>query len=147
MASSIEGTNTALKVTESAPAATDASTSKRENNTSTGKGALDRKRKRGSSKRAKRKGNRRRSNTPSSMSEVRIRRGSEHGDSSSPSYFAVEIGKPGGYDELKVVRKTGKGASGPNINMMIDYSRLLKMESARIGYGPSQFLWGKVAKY
>ena len=36
---------------------------------------------------------------------------------------------------------------GPNINMMIDYSRLLKMESARIGYGPSQFLWGKVAKY
>ena len=36
---------------------------------------------------------------------------------------------------------------GPNINMMIDYSRLLKMEDARIGYGPSQFLWGKVVKY
>ena len=36
---------------------------------------------------------------------------------------------------------------GPNINMMIDYSRLLKMEDARMGYGPSQFLWGKVVKY
>ena len=36
---------------------------------------------------------------------------------------------------------------GPNINMMIDHTRLLKMEDARIGYGPSQFLWGKVVKY
>lgn len=36
---------------------------------------------------------------------------------------------------------------GPGINMMIDYNRLLKMEDARIGYGPSQFLWGKVVKY
>ena len=36
---------------------------------------------------------------------------------------------------------------GPNINMMVDYTRLLKMEDARIGYGPSQFLWGKVVKY
>ena len=36
---------------------------------------------------------------------------------------------------------------GPGINMMVDYNRLLKMEDARIGYGPSQFLWGKVVKY
>ncbi len=36
---------------------------------------------------------------------------------------------------------------GPNINMMIDHTRVLKMEDARIGYGPSQFLWGKVVKY
>ena len=36
---------------------------------------------------------------------------------------------------------------GPNINMMVDYTRLLKMEDARLGYGPSQFLWGKVVKY
>ena len=34
-----------------------------------------------------------------------------------------------------------------NKNMMVDYDRLLKMEDARIGYGPSQFLWGKVVKY
>ena len=31
--------------------------------------------------------------------------------------------------------------------MMVDYNRLLKMEDARIGYGPSQFLWGKVVIY
>ena len=36
---------------------------------------------------------------------------------------------------------------GPNINMMVDCTRLLKMEDARLGYGPSQFLWGKVVKY
>jgi len=36
---------------------------------------------------------------------------------------------------------------GPNVNMMIDHTRLLKMEDARIGYGPSQFLWGKVVRY
>ena len=36
---------------------------------------------------------------------------------------------------------------GPNINMMVDHTRLLKMEDARLGYGPSQFLWGKVVKY
>ena len=36
---------------------------------------------------------------------------------------------------------------GPGINMMVDHDRLLKMEDARIGYGPSQFLWGKVVKY
>ena len=36
---------------------------------------------------------------------------------------------------------------GPGINMMGDHDRLLKMEDARIGYGPSQFLWGKVVKY
>ena len=36
---------------------------------------------------------------------------------------------------------------GPNINMMVDYSRVLKMEDARVGFGPSQFLWGKVVKY
>ena len=36
---------------------------------------------------------------------------------------------------------------GPNINMMVDYSRVLKMEDARTGYGPSQSLWGKVVKY
>ena len=36
---------------------------------------------------------------------------------------------------------------GPGVNTMVDYSRLLKMEDARIGYGPSQFLWGKVVKY
>ena len=36
---------------------------------------------------------------------------------------------------------------GPNINMMVDHSRVLKMEDARIGFGPSQFLWGKVVKY
>ena len=36
---------------------------------------------------------------------------------------------------------------GPNVNMMIDHSRLLKMEDARIGFGPSQFLWGKVVRY
>ena len=36
---------------------------------------------------------------------------------------------------------------GPGINMMVDYNRLLKMEDARIGYGPSQFLWGKVVQY
>ena len=36
---------------------------------------------------------------------------------------------------------------GPNINMMIDHTRLLKVEDARVGFGPSQFLWGKVVKY
>ena len=36
---------------------------------------------------------------------------------------------------------------GPNINMMVDYSRVLKMEDARTGHGPSQSLWGKVVKY
>ena len=36
---------------------------------------------------------------------------------------------------------------GPNVNMMVDHNRLLKMEDARIGYGPSQFLWGKVVRY
>jgi len=36
---------------------------------------------------------------------------------------------------------------GPGINMMIDHSRVLKMEDARLGYGPSQSLWGKVVKY
>lgn len=36
---------------------------------------------------------------------------------------------------------------GPNVNMMVDHSRLLKMEDARIGFGPSQFLWGKVVRY
>ena len=36
---------------------------------------------------------------------------------------------------------------GPGINMMVDHSRVLKMEDARIGYGPSQSLWGKVVKY
>ena len=36
---------------------------------------------------------------------------------------------------------------GPGINMMVDHDRLLKKEDARIGYGPSQFLWGKVVKY
>ena len=36
---------------------------------------------------------------------------------------------------------------GPGINMMVDYNRLLKMEAARLGYGPSEFLWGKVVKY
>ena len=36
---------------------------------------------------------------------------------------------------------------GPNVNMMVDHYTLLKMEDARIGYGPSQFLWGKVVRY
>ena len=36
---------------------------------------------------------------------------------------------------------------GPKINMMIDHNRLLKMEAARLGFGPSQFLWGKVVRY
>tara|TARA_B100001175_G_C19429988_1_gene600717 strand:- start:80 stop:247 length:168 start_codon:yes stop_codon:yes gene_type:complete len=36
---------------------------------------------------------------------------------------------------------------GPGINMMVDYTRVLKMEDARLGFGPSQSLWGKVAKY
>jgi hypothetical protein len=30
---------------------------------------------------------------------------------------------------------------------MVDHSRVLKMEDARTGFGPSQFLWGKVVKY
>ena len=36
---------------------------------------------------------------------------------------------------------------GQNINMMVDHSRVLKMEDARIGFGPSQFLWGKGVRY
>ena len=36
---------------------------------------------------------------------------------------------------------------GPGINMMVDYTRVLKMEDARLGFGPSQSLWGKVVKY
>ena len=36
---------------------------------------------------------------------------------------------------------------GPDVNMMVDHSRLLKLEDARIGFGPSQFLWGKVVRY
>jgi len=36
---------------------------------------------------------------------------------------------------------------GPMINMVIDHDRLLKMEAARLGFGPSQFLWGKVVRF
>ena len=34
---------------------------------------------------------------------------------------------------------------GPKTNLMVDYSRIEKLEAARRGFGPSQFLWGKVA--
>jgi len=34
---------------------------------------------------------------------------------------------------------------GPKSNMMIDYTKIEKIEAARRGFGPSQFLWGKVA--
>lgn len=34
---------------------------------------------------------------------------------------------------------------GPKANLMVDYSRIEKLEAARRGFGPSQFLWGKVA--
>lgn len=34
---------------------------------------------------------------------------------------------------------------GPKSNMMVDYSRIEKIEAARRGSPPSQFLWGKVA--
>ena len=145
MASPNVSTNTVLKVTESAPAATDGATSKNEDKRAKGKEALDRKRKRGSSKRARKKGNRRRSNTPSSRSEVRIRRGSESGTSSSPSYFAVEIEKPGGYEELKVVKKTGKGASGPNISMMGINEKdmvVVSTDYAGVNYADVCIRWG-----
>jgi phosphosulfolactate synthase (CoM biosynthesis protein A) len=34
---------------------------------------------------------------------------------------------------------------GPKANLMVDSSRIEKVEAARRGFGPSQFLWGKVA--
>lgn len=34
---------------------------------------------------------------------------------------------------------------GPRVNLMVDHSRVEKVEAARRGFGPSQFLWGKVA--
>lgn len=34
---------------------------------------------------------------------------------------------------------------GPKSNLMVDSSRIEKVEAARRGFGPSQFLWGKVA--
>ncbi len=34
---------------------------------------------------------------------------------------------------------------GPKANLMIDCTRIEKVEAARRGFGPSQFLWGKVA--
>ena len=145
MASPNVSTNTVLKATKSAPAATGGATSKNEDKRAKGKEALDRKRKRGSSKRARKKGNRRRSNTPSSRSEVRIRRGSESGTSSSPSYFAVEIEKPGGYEELKVVKKTGKGASGPNISMMGINEKdmvVVSTDYAGVNYADVCIRWG-----
>ena len=34
---------------------------------------------------------------------------------------------------------------GPKANLMVDYSRIEKLEAARRGFPPSQSLWGKVA--
>ena len=34
---------------------------------------------------------------------------------------------------------------GPKANLMVDSARIEKVEAARRGFGPSQFLWGKVA--
>jgi phosphosulfolactate synthase (CoM biosynthesis protein A) len=33
---------------------------------------------------------------------------------------------------------------GPKTNLMIDHSKVEKLEAARRGFGPSQSLWGKV---
>ena len=62
-------------------------------------------------RRDKKKNSSRRSSSPVSVNERRFRRtGDDH--------FAIEIGSPGGYEKLKVVRKKGAGSRGPNIAMM-----------------------------
>ena len=33
---------------------------------------------------------------------------------------------------------------GPKVNLMVDHSKIEKIEAARRGYGPSQSIWGKV---
>ena len=33
---------------------------------------------------------------------------------------------------------------GPKSNIMTDFSKIETIEAARLGFGPSQFLWGKV---
>ena len=76
---------------------------------------LSKKKKRSSSRRSKKEKKRRRSSTPSSPSELRVRSSS---NGSKSDYFAIEITKPGGYEELKLVKKNGKGGSGPNLEMM-----------------------------
>ena len=76
---------------------------------------LSKKKKRSSSRRSKNEKKRRRSSTPSSPSELRVRSSS---NGSKSDYFAIEITKPGGYEELKLVKKNGKGGSGPNLEMM-----------------------------